>query len=101
MVMIHRIDRWVDRELGIRCDSGFRQRDADQAIPGGNLGQLVFAPALSAFGPHRQYNEPGFLVRVFHSDFHVRGELQAELGEYLPRPANQAPTIIRGPIPLW
>jgi hypothetical protein len=94
------IDSRSYRTRIIRGLARFRHGHTDQAIPGYNLGQLVFTPSLGALGSYRQYDETGFLVRVLYPYLNVIRKLQPELRKYLTRPTHQTASVVGRAIPF-
>jgi hypothetical protein len=74
----------------VRRHTGLWKGDTDQAIASYDLRELVLAPPVRSFRPDRKHEEPVLRIGVLDPDFHVFGEVEAELGEDLAGPAHYA-----------
>ena len=72
----------------ICCPARPRQSDANHAVAGDNLRELLFSPVLGPGWPYRKNYEPALLVGVLDTYLHLGGQDQTELCEDLTRPPD-------------
>src|SRR6266481_8760742 len=77
----------------------FRQSGADHAVAGDEVRQTLLAPAVGAWGAHRQHEISNFRSRIPDANLRAFGQFKAEIPEYAARVLHRLGAIGRGLVP--